>query len=303
MPTEKRPNLFLVGAQKSATSAMAGWLKGHPQAFMSFPKEPGYLAFGEGGYDFPNAYGRPGSAAQYVVRSESEYLDLFAEAQPEHKVIGEASTWYFAEPGMARRLDEFSPGCKVIVSLRDPAERAYSAWCHARGRDIDPCQTFAESLAAESERKQMEHLLRYHEMGRYCWALKEYREVFDPDRFLVLFYQDIQADPLGEWRKICAFLDIDASHEPRFEQRYNTSGIPRLRFMNTIMRSHRVKTWARRFLPHGLAVSVKNRVEQVNLQDFPPLSDADRAYLRDYYRDEVLELQQLTGRDLTEWLP
>ena len=112
---------------------MAGWLNGHPQACRSFPKEPGYLAFGERGYDCPDAYGRPGSAAQYVVRSESEYLDLFADAQPEHKVIGEASTWYFAEPGMARRLAVLG---QVRCGLRHPVGQGCR---HARVIDTDEC--------------------------------------------------------------------------------------------------------------------------------------------------------------------
>ena len=47
MPTERRPNLFLVGAQKSGTTTLATLLSCHPQIFFCSPKEPGFLAFGE----------------------------------------------------------------------------------------------------------------------------------------------------------------------------------------------------------------------------------------------------------------
>ena len=71
MPTEKRPNLFLVGAQKAGTSALAGWLREHPEVCMSFPKEPGYLAFGEQGYIFPDGNGQPAPASRYELASQT----------------------------------------------------------------------------------------------------------------------------------------------------------------------------------------------------------------------------------------
>jgi len=42
MPIEKRrPNLFLVGAQKSGTTTLSVMLASHPSVFMCSPKEPG----------------------------------------------------------------------------------------------------------------------------------------------------------------------------------------------------------------------------------------------------------------------
>ena len=46
---------------------------------MSFPKEPGYLAFGERGYTYPDGNGRRARATAYVVTDYSEYLNLFAD--------------------------------------------------------------------------------------------------------------------------------------------------------------------------------------------------------------------------------
>ena len=116
MPIETRPNLFIVGAQKSGTSALAGWLGQHPQVCMSFPKEPGYLAFGERGYPFPDGYGKPAPASGYVVRDERAYLNLFAHATPDQHIRGEASTWYFALPGMAHSTISRWGICSLLLS-------------------------------------------------------------------------------------------------------------------------------------------------------------------------------------------
>lgn len=302
MPTERRPNLFIVGAQKSATSALAGWLSRHPEVFISNPKEPGFLAFGERGYCFPDGYGRPGPPQAYVPTTERDYLALFAAAQARHRVIGEASTWYLPEPGVAERISSFSPGAKIVISLRDPAERAYSAWCHVRARQQEPCASFAEALDNDSGRTDIEHTLRYHRMGLYSDDVAHYLEVFGKERVLLLFYQDISLDPRAQWRRLCDFLDIDAAHEPNFDNRYNASGQPRSPLLHRIIKSQRVRTLASRLLPHDVSIRIKNRIEAVNLEEFPPLDAECRARLVAYYRADISKLEQIAGRDLGAWL-
>ena len=75
MPTERRPNFFIVGAQKSGTSSLAAQLGLHPQVFMSFPKEPGYLAFGDSGYVFSTDTAGRGRRAATSSRMSIVILD------------------------------------------------------------------------------------------------------------------------------------------------------------------------------------------------------------------------------------
>ncbi len=302
MPTEKIPNLFLVGAQKSGTSALAGWLRQHPQVCMSFPKEPGYLAFGEDGYVFPDGYGRPAPATRYVVRDEASYRALFANATEEQKVIAEASTWYLMTPGMPQRLKQYSPDAKIIMILRNPVERAYSAWCHARSADIESCETLHASLELEDERQESEHLLRYRRMGLYSQDLKNYQDEFSPDSLLVLFYDDMRQDPAAFWQQVCRFLDIDADVEPPYKHRYNRSGKPRSKSLANLMRSHTLKRAAKSILPYWLVLRIRGRLDDINLTTFPPLDGPTRDYLKNYYRDDISQLQAMTGRNLDAWL-
>lgn len=302
MPTERLPNLFIVGAQKSGTSALAGWLRQHPQVCMSLPKEPGYLAFGEDGYVFPDGYGRPAPATRYVVRDEQSYRALFAEATDAQKVIGEASTWYLSFPGMPQKLKRYNPQSKIIVIFRNPVERAYSAWCHARGADVEPCATLAAALELEAERGEPEHLLRYRRMGLYSQDLENYQREFPADQLLVLFYDDMRTDPEGFWQRVCRFLDIDAAVEPPYEHRYNRSGKPRSKSLQNLMRSHKLKRAAKSILPYWLVLRIRGKLDDINLEQFPPMDDATRDDLKNFYREDVLRLQQITGRHLEHWL-
>jgi len=302
MPTEKRPNLFIVGAQKGGTSALSGWLSQHPQACMSFPKEPGYLAFGERGYDVYDAEGEPGPASKYVVRSEREYLALWADATNEQLVRGEASTWYLPTQGMAKKLYAYNAQAKIIVVLRNPAERAYSAYCHARADRVESAASFAQALALEAQRGKAEYLLRYHAMGLYAEALQSYQREFDESQLLVLFYEDLKNDPAKLWTEVCQFLGIETSYTPTFERKYNRSGQPRSSTIQRLMRSHRLKRTLRKVLPHRVALSIKEGIDNANLREFPALEADVRAQLTDYFRDDITKTSQLTGRNLDAWL-
>lgn len=302
MRTERRPNLFLVGAQKSGTTSLALMLGGHPQVFMSNPKEPGYLAFGAEGYRFLDGRGRECRAASWVVHSENDYLDLFRAAPPEVQVLGEASTWYLAEPGMAERLQSFSPDARVVVILRQPAERAYSCWCHARRDQEEPIADFREALAAEYVRCEPSHLLRYREMSRYLEPLKEYLRVFGRERVLILLYEDLRGDRDALWRHCCEFLKVDAGLARPLLQHHNRSGMPRSRFIHGLMQSRRIKDFLRRLLPMSLTSRAKGLAEAANLQRMPPMDPALRAELNAEFAAEIRVLAALTGRNLDHWL-
>jgi len=302
MRTDNKPNLFIVGAQKSGTSALAGWLSQHPQVCMSFPKEPGFLAFGANGYPYPDGWGQPAPASRYVVTDERNYLDLFSHAGPQQRVIGEASTWYFALPGMAQKIRDYNPHARIIVILRNPVERAYSAWCHARSDQLEPCENFAAALALEEQRGEVEFLLRYRRMGLYSEALAQYQAVFPASQLLVLFHDDVRTDPMAVWQTVCRFLDIDAAVLPAFAHRYNSSGLPRNRLLHKLLRSHRIKRITRKILPHAVAIGTKQRLDRINLKMHPAMDARSRAELREYFRPDIKQLSQLTNRDLLSWL-
>jgi hypothetical protein len=302
MPTDTSPNLFIVGAQKAGTSALNAWLGQHPEVCMSFPKEPGFLAFGTRGYAFPDGYGNPAPASQYVVRDERTYRNLFASASERQHILGEASTWYFAIPGMAAKIHAFNPAARIIIMLRNPVERAYSAWCHARGDGLEPCESFAAALDRESSRGEVEFLLRYRQMGLYSRALAEYQASFPAAQLLVLFYDDMRNRPLALWQRVCEFLAIDPACQPQFNHTYNRSGQPRNRLLHSLTRSYQLKRVVRSLLPHRIAIKVKEQVDGLNLQKFPGIDATSRSELLAFYRSDIQQLSELTQQDLSAWL-
>ena len=114
---ENLPNFFIVGAAKSGTTSLAEYLKQHPEIFMSEFKEPHYF--------LPE-----GAMASNYYGTWDNYMSLFKDVRNE-KAIGEASTGYLYYPESARMIINRIPDAKIIISLRNPVEMAFSLYQHS----------------------------------------------------------------------------------------------------------------------------------------------------------------------------
>jgi len=102
----RKPDLFIVGAPRSGTTALYEYLRSHPDIFMCTPKEPNYFSFD---------MNRPRAA-----NTEEEYLRLFKNAH--EKVAGEASVWYLYSKVAIAEIMRFNPDAKIIAMVRSPID-------------------------------------------------------------------------------------------------------------------------------------------------------------------------------------
>src|SRR5690606_26522676 len=102
------------------------------------------------------------------VSTRAEYEALFAGGS-RSPVRGEASTIYLYDPDAPAEIRALSPDARILVVLRDPAERAYSNYQFARRDGKEPLASFREALAAEDERVAAgwATLWHYRRKGRY----------------------------------------------------------------------------------------------------------------------------------------
>ena len=116
------PNFIIFGAIKSGTGALYQYLSHHPDIFMSPLKEPRYFARVETTNDLPSK-----NRKKHIgVSTLDEYSNLFSRVKHE-KAIGEASSNYIYSKHAAEKIKNTIPDVKLIVSLRNPVDRA---WAH-----------------------------------------------------------------------------------------------------------------------------------------------------------------------------
>jgi hypothetical protein len=294
------PNFLVIGAMKAGTTALYSYLEQHPDVYMSPVKEPNFFCFeGE----------RPGFRApqdqeginRTSVTDIDDYRALFRGTRGE-AAIGEASHWYLYHPKAPGRIRHHIPEVRLIAVLRNPVERAYSQFLHFVRDGQEPLTDFAQALRAE-DRRIRDHWAfgRYASRGFYYSQLKRYYDLFDRDQIKVYLYEDLRADAPALLRDSFRFVGVDPTFVPELSVEPNVSGIPRNRALHAMLtRSGRTKAVLKQHLPAGmlrLANGLKNR----NLAK-PELSPELRLEMTEMYREDILKLEGLIDRDLSNWL-
>jgi hypothetical protein len=293
------PNFLIIGAPKSGTTTLHYALSQHPQVFMCPVKEAGFFwAYGQE----VDLHG-PGTAKLHnrLISDRTQYEKLFEPAGG-CKAIGESSVRYLSTARAPQVIHDLAPQMKLVAILRQPAERAFSAFMHNLRDGLEPCSEFAEAIAQDRDGRRDDWLFcRYLNRGFYYASLKRYLEYFDREQLHISLLEDLKEDPNGLMRGLLRFLEVDEGFLPDLSHKHNVSGVirnPALRWLWT--RSNEARAALRPLLPPRLRhAAFEWVIQDLEKLPFPP---EQRAELTEYYRPDILGLQDLLGRDLSHWL-
>lgn len=218
--TIRKPNFFLLGAGRCASTSLYGMLRQHPQIFMPSVKEPSYFC-----------------SYFQVVKDPISYFQLFQPA-PEQIAIGEASHVYLSNPESAPVIHALFPEARFILIFRNPTDRAYSLYQWARQTGVESLQTFEQALDAEDHRYADAEFFRhcpqyfwnfmYARSSRFHEQWMRYLQFYPRERFFVLSLNELAKDPLYWMKRMFAFLGVDSAFQPKLEHLNASEPIPML---------------------------------------------------------------------------
>jgi hypothetical protein len=297
------PNFLMIGAAKSGTSSLYAYLRQHPQIFLSEVRECEFFAL-EG---CTPAFKGPGDAVAFsrYVTTLDGYMALFRRAE-DYMAIGECSDLYLYSADAARRIRNYVPGMKFVVMLRNPVDRAYSHFQQFVRDGREPLSTFEEALDAEASRMAAGWHPHWYLKARgfYSAQLATYLELFPRDQLSIHLYDDFVANPLGVIQSLFTFLRVDPTFVPDTTLRYNVAGTPKSRLLHDLLaRPSRMKNLVKPLLPTKWRHRVRARLMNRNLVPHATqIAQSTRNRVSELYRDDVLQLQEVLRRDLSNWL-
>jgi hypothetical protein len=297
------PNFLIIGSSKCGTTALYRFLEQHPDVYMSPNKEP--LFFGLTGENLEN-YKGPGDVAQLksmLVDKFEDYEALFDGVTTE-KAYGEASSLYLYLPKSAERIKHYVPNAKMIAILRDPVGRAYSAFMHLVRDGREPEMDFIKAFRDEPRRiaENWEFLWRYKDMGLYYEQVKRFYDLFDREQIKIYLHDDLVDDPDALIKDAFQFIGVDDSFKPDTTTWLNVSGIPKNRAWHNFLRtSNPLKDLAKLVLPKQVRKRINAKLQEQNLVRVKMPPEA-REIMVPEFREDILKLQDLIGRDLSSWL-
>jgi hypothetical protein len=294
------PNFLIVGAAKSGTTSLHHYLQQHPDIYLPAQKELHYFARDP----MLRLTGGPGD--RYVLanicRTWEEYESCYAKAARQ-SAVGEISPSYLYFSEISRQIKQELRHPKIIMILRNPIEKAFSQYMHLV-RDNRETLDFHDGLMAEGERIEngWAAIWRYAESSLYRLRVQTYLDVFGERNVRIFFYDDLVRFPERLVREILEFIDVDPERPIDFAQVHNRSGKPRSRLVaNLLTRPSRLRDMAKRLLPAETTYLLKLRLQDLNTGAKGTIDRRSRAYLREFFAEDVQALQQLVGRRLN-WL-
>jgi hypothetical protein len=311
--TGRLPDFFIVGHQKSGTTALYEMLRLHPEVFLPTTKEPQFFST-----DLHSTPRSSSPAQNGSPRTLEAYLSLFASAREDQRV-GDASPQYLRSQAAAGNIAELRPDARIIAILREPADfvRSFHHQLVHANQETEPDLRAAVGLEASRRegrnvprRAYQPKALLYSEHVRYVEQLRRFHAAFPEDQVRVLIYDDFRRDNLAVLRRLLEFLDVDPSLPL---EAIETKPLKKVR----LMALHRLAGAARHAHRNPGAGGAMERVLGA-LSALPARSAAlrklaaratysgpnvsDEAFLDELrlrFKPEVVALSEYLGRDLT----
>lgn len=215
-----KPDFLLVGAQRCGTTSLFRAFEQHPNIVR--PRLNKGINYFDLNYHRGERWYRGHYPPERKTRSDGD----------ESTAVFEASGYYMFHPLAPERILNDLPKVKIVAMLRDPIERAFSAWKHefARGFETLP---FEEALETEEERTSGERdrmladpsyqsfafrHFSYIARGDYVPQLRTFLERLPKGRLHVVYSEDFFRHPEIEFARLTDFLDVGSVPGIRFER-------------------------------------------------------------------------------------
>lgn len=277
------PTFLVCGAQKAGTTALYDALQAHPDVCMSRPKETEFF--------------------NWRYRRGWDWFRSHFDHYRGETAIGEASTRTMPTPEAPERIAERLPDVKLIFVLRNPIDRAHSAfWYYVSKGILCPREGFSSFIRNEGHPLRQE-IIHY---GFYDRHLSRFLWTFDNKQCLTLRYGALQENPEDVFRELCEFIGVD-SGEGSFSrgERSNVTQRPGSKMIYSVTKTlwisleHRIPSWM-----SDATTALRQWGKRSLLQaGRPAIDEEDRSYLWQIYEPTVENLEEEIGLDLASWRP
>jgi hypothetical protein len=289
------PNALIIGAQKAGTTTLYDMIGQHPDVYAN-PLAKDCEFFG---------------IDREYNRGVNYYSRLFRKAHKEKIVLGGNATDLFM-PNSIERIHNLLPECKLIVILRDPVQRAFSAYRYAleRGTEQRPFLiAVQEELAgADYDTPYDARRKSYVAQGHYDEQIERCLQFFKTEQILILLQDDLIREPSQVMYKVFHFLGVDVNFDVNAVKKNETLGGSRFGVLNRVIYDSPFRQrlgWekVRLLIPKSFRYKLREGMIKLNRvpSEAPQLEKEVVDLLRHHYRDDIERLEKITGYDLDKW--
>ncbi len=292
---DSRIRLMIVGAQKSGTSSLLRYLAQHPDIYAHPQPEMTYFLQD---HEYEKGYGRA-------------YAKYFSQCPPDKSLIAKNVMVMCSEDRM-QRIHEHNPEIHLVILLREPVSRAYSAYWWARRRGWENIKTFEAALGTEEERINEDWFkwrqCAYKLNSTYVMHIESIISLFGVKQVHCILTDALRVDAGSVCQKLFSLIGVSSEFEPLVEEKHNQAAMPRSEsfsflFTQFLASRNPLRRAIRKLVPDSAAYRIRKAVLDLNSKSFspPPISPQTQQTLAAYFAPYNVQLEQLIGQDLSHW--
>lgn len=222
------------------------------------------------------------------------YASYFKNSQEDQK-CGEIAPTYFDEPSVPERLHEVNPDCDIIISLRHPAERAFSLYLHHLRKGRVP----------KSFWKAVREKPRIVSAGHYETHIPRWQSIFGEEQICFVFLDDIKSAPDAVLSRVFQHLEVAPLDQPeQVNESVNAASMPHsllfaraASFLTTMLHTYGLH----RVVELGKWLGLKKLAYSGAEEDMPVLENRAREQLIKEYEEDTRYVESVTERRLNYW--
>ena len=281
----KKPNFFIVGTPKGGTTSLFNYLEEHPEVYVPVLKEPHFFSVPE----VLDTYYKT-----TIIKDENTYLKLYKDVK-EQKAIGDLSTSYLFNKNSAKRIKKFNPDARIIMVLRNPVDRAISHYL------MDYNLGYIDvpfSKIIQDKEKYSIFYREYIKLGYYETQVKNYYNLFDKSKILIVLSDELFSHPLKTISRIYNFIGVSKSYIPNTQNIYNQYSKPKFKFIKKLIRSKKTM-YILNHLPKGIKGTIKSKMYS---DAEKPEFNKEKDFLKLLFRENVIKTSAIIEKDLGTWM-
>ena len=287
----KKIDLFIVGAQKCATTSLKNYMSEHPDINGQIQTEMTYFT----------------NDVEFEQGFDSAFIKYFSKEKEDAKVrIAKYVSLCVIETGL-QRLKEHNPDCKIILMIRNPVDRALSSFAMEKSIGTEN-RSFDEAIVDILNDKigwQYRAIIKY---GFYIELIKTILKYFDANNLKIVILEEFKENPQTVLSDIFDWINVDHEFMPQYTKVHNQGGNPKSKvyrkFLNVFMNEKNlIKQMLKKILPNQLTSKIGFELRQLNkdIKNKEIILQGTRDLLNDIYEPYNKELADFMSREHPIW--
>ena len=299
------PNFIIIGTCRSGTTSLLRYLNEHPDIYIvnnevTFFEEPDY------------------SETYY---GDVSYLERLLEGSHGEKALGIKRPTYILKKESPRLIHKHIPNAKLILSLRDPVDRALSNYFLFMSQGLLKVKPINKGMLdiLEGNYGKYNRTKEIIDYGFYYRQLCRYLKFFDKKQIKIVWFDQLIKNPSNVYKDLLSFLNVDPSFIPRILGKRVNEGVRSLtRNKILFMASHiafdynedltrifkkkmAFKNFFKIFLGYSIILGDRYLLKYIFSNKKPQISSKLLKKLSEIYAEDSRKLSQLLNTNLSHW--